>query len=152
METEQRSLIASISKDAPTLGLSFMANCAYGTINLVGEALQAFFELNCDIVWQIGPPLPADSELKETLKTFTPEILGALRADESGGYSIIHTLATYYITGSALNFRAHYQDVLPPRISLPGYPFQKKRYWITEIARFLEKEDAESMTAGASTK
>ena len=118
----------------------------------VGEALQAFFELNCDIVWQIGPPLPADSELKETLKTFTPEILGALRADESGGYSIIHTLATYYITGSALNFRAHYQDVLPPRISLPGYPFQKKRYWITEIARFLEKEDAESMTAGASTK
>ena len=118
----------------------------------VTDAMQAFFALNFDLVWQIGPALPADSMVAKASKTFTPEILGALRADEFEGCSIIHSLETYYVAGSALNFKALYRDGLPSRITLPGYPFQKKRYWITEIARFLEKENAESITAGASTK
>ena len=148
-------LICGISGQAVpihrSLGGSYWKDQVHET-PLVGDALQSFFELNCDIVWQIGPALQADSTMAKELKTFTPAILGALRADESGGYSIIDTLETYYVAGSPLNFVALYQDRVPPRMTLPGYPFQKKRYWITEIARFLNKENAESMTAGASTK
>ena len=46
-----------------------------------------------------------------------------------------------YLNGCDLNFDAVFGDSSAAPLSLPTYPFQRKRYWITEIAQFMKQED-----------
>lgn len=49
--------------------------------------------------------------------------------------SILHTVGRLYEAGVLPEFQVMYQDQHVQRVRLPHYPFQKKRYWITEIPR-----------------
>ena len=118
----------------------------------IEQALDTFSQMECELIVQIGPPMPADSVVSERLKSFTATILHGLRTDESTGNSIIHTVQRLYVAGMNPDFRELYRYDEPTRVALPGYPFQKKRYWITEISRFLDKTGSKKMPAGATSQ
>ncbi|MFJ6208621.1 beta-ketoacyl synthase N-terminal-like domain-containing protein [Lysinibacillus sp. NPDC092081] len=43
-----------------------------------------------------------------------------------------HTIASLWVTGVNVQWELLYTHQKPKRVSLPTYPFEKKRYWITE--------------------
>jgi acyl transferase domain-containing protein len=43
----------------------------------------------------------------------------------------LNELATNWVNGEIVNFKALYDEDKPRRISLPTYPFEKNRYWIS---------------------
>ena len=51
------------------------------------------------------------------------------------------SLGDLYRYGCNPDFAAVFDDQSSPPLSLPTYPFQKQRYWITEISRFMEEEN-----------
>ena len=53
--------------------------------------------------------------------------------------SILSTLGKLYESGCNPDFVAVFERVKQPPVSLPNYPFQKKRYWITEISQFMDQ-------------
>ncbi|MDG2012806.1 MAG: acyltransferase domain-containing protein, partial [Pirellulaceae bacterium] len=118
----------------------------------VTQALDTFSQLECDLIVQIGPQMPAESVVSEGLKSFTATILHGLRTDESAGSSIMNMVQRLYVEGMNPDFRELYRYDEPTRVALPGYPFQKKRYWITEIARFLDKTGSKKLPAGATSQ
>ena len=51
------------------------------------------------------------------------------------------TVGKLYLNSCDLNFDAVFGESYAAPLSLPPYPFQRKRYWITEIAQFMKQED-----------
>jgi acyl transferase domain-containing protein len=74
---------------------------------------------------------------------------GALEPDDGSGFpvlsetetvttSLFKGLGRLYVWGVNPDFRPLSGYTTTQRIGLPGYPFQKKRYWITEIDDHME--------------
>ncbi|MGD9212712.1 MAG: beta-ketoacyl synthase N-terminal-like domain-containing protein, partial [Desulfobacteraceae bacterium] len=101
------------------------------------------------------------SELKETLSNYrmkqfdsTNLFHGSLQntnenplnlidgeAGEAYFYSIIEKrdlakLAKFWVSGAEIDWRLMYGQRFPRMIFIPGYPFKKKRYWISELSLF----------------
>jgi acyl transferase domain-containing protein/acyl carrier protein len=55
---------------------------------------------------------------------------GLSRKMESDWHSLWHAAKTLYVAGSTLHWSALYQGMAGRRVSLPGYPFQRERYWV----------------------
>ena len=56
--------------------------------------------------------------------------------------TLIDALGKLYKSGCNPDFKAVYNSKRCTPLSLPPYPFQKKRYWITEISEFMETENS----------
>ncbi|MCB0083007.1 MAG: type I polyketide synthase, partial [Caldilineaceae bacterium] len=56
--------------------------------------------------------------------------------------TFLDSLASLYLLGLPIEWQALYQPVAPPRLALPTYPFQRKRYW-------LDKGNCTMHTAGS---
>ena len=78
----------------------------------------------------------------------------AIQQLEKAGKAIMQTsnlqdlnrlIGQLYLQGCDLDFAAVFAmdggDASAPPLSLPTYPFQRKRYWITEIAQFMDDEN-----------
>ena len=76
------------------------------------------------------PVLPADDEDR------APAVLSSLRRDaaEDGGSSargaFVEAVAGAYVAGLDLCFEGLFTGEERRRVSLPGYPFQRRRYWV----------------------
>ena len=46
--------------------------------------------------------------------------------------NIIMALAELYVKGYDLKWEAIFDEIMPPKISLPTYPFARERYWVPE--------------------
>lgn len=68
-------------------------------------------------------------------------------AADSGAASstTVQTLGRLYESGLTPDFQAVHRPWTRRKVALPLYPFERKRYWITEVDRFVEK--AESVTS-----
>ncbi len=51
------------------------------------------------------------------------------RADKKDYLLILSALGKLYIHGAKIDWESFYQDVKPHRVSLPTYPFERKRHW-----------------------
>ena len=103
---------------------------------LEGESLAAFDE-SCDYVLGFGlSDSPVNKSRTETSARW-------LKIDESSAgrvASLLTTLGQLYVAGVTPQFENLYESTQRKRISLPTYPFQKKRYWITEISDHIKME------------
>lgn len=56
-----------------------------------------------------------------------------------------HEIARLWVEGNSINWNSLYQTGQPTRVSLPGYPFAKERYWVAQadVARSDSKTVAE---------
>jgi acyl transferase domain-containing protein len=55
----------------------------------------------------------------------------------NGLASVLKTAAELYVQGIAIDFASLHRHASRKRASLPLYPFQKQRYWITEVDQHL---------------
>ena len=74
---------------------------------------------------------------------------------ESISLALNQLIGQFYLQGCELDFAAVFAaesaDALPaPPLSLPTYPFQRKRYWITEIAKFMDQENLKEVESTLS--
>ena len=67
--------------------------------------------------------------------------------DRQSRVGVYDVLGELYCAGCRPNFGAVYQGQSGKRISLPNYPFQKKRYWITEISNHKNHLEMEKLEA-----
>ncbi len=103
------------------------------------ESLGTLAGLDCDLVLHTGSPLAttADPDSRQTAFFASDQVLH-IPADKSLLDSSLQLLGRLYVHGIQPNFRELYRFHAPQRIALPVYPFQKQRYWITEISQFME--------------
>jgi acyl transferase domain-containing protein/NADPH:quinone reductase-like Zn-dependent oxidoreductase/acyl-coenzyme A synthetase/AMP-(fatty) acid ligase/NAD(P)-dependent dehydrogenase (short-subunit alcohol dehydrogenase family)/acyl carrier protein len=72
--------------------------------------------------------------LRETLEAELGDadraaVIGTLRRDEGGARRFALSLAEAHAVGAELDPAAFFAGSTPKRIALPGYPFQRNRYW-----------------------
>ncbi len=95
------------------------------------ESLQLLSEGDCDMFLKLGPSSGADVR---------PDWLASLVDGRTPSESLLSALGRLYVAGTSPDFKAFDSPWPRKRLSLPTYPFQKKRYWITEISDYLERE------------
>ncbi|MYH71677.1 MAG: SDR family NAD(P)-dependent oxidoreductase [Acidimicrobiia bacterium] len=76
----------------------------------------------------------SDAEsLRQQLRTLVDDGEGQAQTDKSaheGGEGIVEASAAEYADGRAVAFESLFSGETRRRISLPAYPFQRKRYWV----------------------
>jgi surfactin family lipopeptide synthetase A len=72
----------------------------------------------------------ASGEITENeIRDLSNEI-NALIRKSAGGIDIVERIAQAYIKGSKILWDEYYSGSKPAKVSLPGYPFEKKRCWV----------------------
>ena len=120
-----------------SLGGSFWREFAEAN-TVHNESIASLLGQQPEVALQIGgenSPLDAavDATKELTLLSFWKNELDASR-------SLITTLGELYVRGATPCFQGMFAGQSCQRLSLPTYPFQKKRYWITEISQYLNQE------------
>ena len=101
-------------------------------------AAETLLEQGCDIVLEIGTG-PISSGLARQFTEHMPEnrrlasvrLIPGLRQERSDWQQLLQTLAELYLSGVAVNWEGVDFDYPRHRITLPTYPFQRQRYWIS---------------------
>ena len=92
----------------------------------VEASVHTLFESGCDVLMELG----ASSMLSEsTIPVVTPP-----NDEMPDNESLLRALAELYVCGASPDFTAFDQPWNRQKISLPTYPFRRKRYWITDTA------------------
>ena len=107
---------------------------------MLDESTAAMGELNCDYLLQMGSPVDSNDEATKLLPNSAGTLLPSLDANHDATNSMLNALGRVYVGGANPNFSTFNQHWHRNRISLPTYPFQKKRYWITEISKHIKQE------------
>ena len=109
--------------------------------------LQALASLNCNVGLALGTANRADQSNSFTSSLEAGDlklIYTVTDSSESNSAKLMTVLGQLYQLGSNPDFAAVFGNVKQlgkrMRLSLPTYPFQKKRYWITEISQFMAQE------------
>ena len=73
-----------------------------------------------------------------------PETSGIFWLDKTASENCLQeAIGKLYVAGYDVNFDAVYERNKCRPVSLPVYPFEKKRYWITEISKHMDKATQE---------
>ncbi len=137
-------LVCSVSGEVVpvhrSLGGSYWREHANSEIQLE-QSVQALSSLGCGIGLTMGRIAP-NSPLPSMLDTTTLELMHSVSCSaDSSDVSVMSALGGLYQRGCNLDFAAIFGKSSPRPLSLPTYPFQKKRYWITEISQFMKPEE-----------
>ncbi len=102
------------------------------------KALQSFLDADFEVVVEIGPeqvagfPTPgADDQYSQApivLRAFPPQPEDGATASAHEGFTA--AVAAAYAASLAVSFKGLFAGETRRRIALPGYPFQRRRYWI----------------------
>ena len=105
------------------------------------KALATLDELSCDCTLEIGYADSGES---------SSSVVSSLSVGESSTSCVQTALGHLYARGVTPNFAAVHAQRERTFVNLPKYPFQKQRYWITEIAKHLD-ETKERIAADSSS-
>ena len=96
--------------------------------NLMRERGGVFVEVSPHPVLQV-----AMEEAAEAL-TSPPLVVGTLSRHDGSAGKVLASLAELHVRGVPVNWKAVFAAGRPRRTGLPGYPFQRQRYWLTAPA------------------
>ncbi|HEX4463985.1 MAG TPA: type I polyketide synthase, partial [Solirubrobacterales bacterium] len=99
---------------------------ADGVRSLRERGAGAFLELGPDPVLSSMAAACLDDE--ERGLGFAP----SLRRGRPEAESLLAAIAVAQVNGAAIDWRRFFADAAPRRVALPTYPFQRKRYWLSE--------------------
>ena len=93
------------------------------------------------VVVEIGPdavlgPLVASAWSESADGVGVPVVLSSLRKDSQGDDGFVEAVAGAYEAGLAVSFAGLFAGETRRRISLPSYPFQRRRHWIEAKSAF----------------
>ena len=104
----------------------------------LAEGLKTLADLDCSFLMEIGPDRLLDDTRLANWKYGSNTVLPSVENHRSATATMLSTLGRLYVAGLNPDFKAYDAHWPRRRMSLPYYPFQKKRYWITEVDQFLE--------------
>ena len=107
---------------------------------MMNKALETLTQTGCDYILHVSP-VQTDSSHSSLFAEVTGVHLSSLNSSSDVTTSLLHALGKFYVAGANVNFRLFNEHWQRNRISLPPYPFQKKRYWITEMAEYLQEKE-----------
>ncbi len=93
------------------------------------ECVQALASMDVDVVVEIGVPDPGE-RADTGADRGTPVVLTSLRRDAPPDNGFVEAVAGAYEAGLEVSFAGLFAGESRRRISLPGYPFERRRYWI----------------------
>ena len=110
----------------------------------ITEGLSIVHKQGCDVCLEVWPIVASrDQEMAgQVLSLFESAADKADVSDDAVGDSAVamkDTIGRLYTLGVNLNFSGMYQGRNVQRVRLPHYPFQKKRYWITEMDEYISE-------------
>lgn len=100
------------------------------------DAVQALYETGCRIFVEIGPGTTLLGMGQRCLPDSADVLwLPSLRKGQGDWKSILASLGALYVHGLEVDWHGFERDY-PRRtkVALPTYPFQRERYWITDVA------------------
>ncbi len=105
---------------------------------MLTEGLTALAETDYGFLMEIGPDRLRDNAQLASWKHESNRLLPSVENNRNATATMLSTLGRLYVGGLNPDFKAFDAHWMRRRTSLPHYPFQKKRYWITEVAQYLE--------------
>ncbi|WP_433607304.1 type I polyketide synthase [Dactylosporangium sp. CA-139114] len=95
------------------------------------RAIRAAFAAGHDVAVEIGPHATLTGSLAELAeeRPRPPAVLGTLHRDDGGLDRFLLSAASAYAAGVPVGWRAMVPRPGPGRPRLPGYPFERRRYW-----------------------
>ncbi len=103
----------------------------------LSASLETLAQQDCNVVLEVGdrPMLTPD-----TLEAFAlPVCLASLQWERDETATMLEALGHLYVSGSVPDFASLDRPWSRKRISLPTYPFQRTRYWITDVGKHVAK-------------
>lgn len=96
------------------------------------ESLQTAADLGCDVFLELGPSPVLIGMGQRCLDS--PELtwLPSLRSGRDDWQTMLESLSRLYVAGARVDWNAFDNDYSRRKVSLPTYPFQRKRYWYEE--------------------
>lgn len=117
----------------------------------IEDSLHCLVASDCDYLLQLGPD-GRTGDLRgrdwdfETLE----KALLSMPAAEDPLRAMPEMLGRLYVAGVHPNYPQFDRNAARTTVSLPGYPFQKQRYWITEVDQFLNSNLESAEVSGRS--
>ena len=98
-----------------------------------GDALQTLLAQGYNHLVEIGPAPTLIGIAHRNLDEADEEIsyYPSLRKGQDDWGQMLNSLAGLYVHGSAVDWRGFDQSYPRRHVTLPTYPFQRQRYWIT---------------------
>jgi acyl transferase domain-containing protein/NAD(P)-dependent dehydrogenase (short-subunit alcohol dehydrogenase family)/aryl carrier-like protein len=138
-----RQLVCSLSGEIVAVHRSLGGSYWRSYVESTGlaESISALHASGCDLILQLGPDNGMDSMQDADVAGRSLRRICVLAEAVDAGQSLLEALGQLYVAGVNPDFAA-----VPPsghfrRIRLPHYPFHRKRYWITEIDRYVSGQD-----------
>ena len=91
--------------------------------------------LGVEVLVEIGPRPVLGPKLTELWPGTAPAVLASQDAEAPGQDSFVAAVAGAYEAGMAVEFKGLFAGEARSRISLPHYPFQRRRHWISAPRR-----------------
>ncbi|MEQ9379949.1 MAG: hypothetical protein RJP95_03745 [Pirellulales bacterium] len=129
------SLSASMVPVHRSLGGSYWRQHCLGSSHEL-LSVQKLIEQDPDYVLEFGSLNRVNSVVD-----YNGHWLQVLQCDQDPTTSMLEALGELYVGGTLPDFKSLYSHEPFEKLSLPTYPFQKKRYWITEISDHVEQPD-----------
>jgi phthiocerol/phenolphthiocerol synthesis type-I polyketide synthase C len=113
--------------------------------------MRSLHEAGCEIFVEIGPGATLLGMGRRCLPEGTGSWLPSLRKGQSEWRQMLRSLGALYLQGAGVDWAGFDHDYRRRRVSLPTYPFQRRRYW-AEAAERGRRSAMETAPAGHSQK
>ncbi len=97
------------------------------------HSMETLDELGYEVFLEIGPKPVLIGMGRECLVGKKKKWLGSLRAGKKDRVQMLESIGQLYVEGVKVDWSGLDEDNVAHKVVLPTYPFQRKRYWITDI-------------------
>ena len=101
------------------------------------EGVEKLWENPTRILLEVGPRTTASSLARKQAKNLREQIVFSSLSDTAENNieweSILKAVGQLWLNGKTINWECFYEDETRNKLSLPSYPFQRKRYWVDPI-------------------
>ncbi len=105
------------------------------TVPALDRSVGTLANLGVEVLVEIGPQPVLGPKLTELWPGTVPAMIASQHAEASGEDSFVAAVASAYEAGLAIEFKGLFAGEARSRISLPRYPFQRRRHWISAPRR-----------------
>ncbi|NEO68959.1 type I polyketide synthase, partial [Moorena sp. SIO3H5] len=101
--------------------------------------IKTLAEQDIGIFLEIGPKPVLLGMGRECLIGSKKIWLPSLRPGKPDWLQMLQSLGQLYVQGVKIDWLGFYQDSAPQKVVLPTYPWQRKRYWISDLQQYKNK-------------
>ncbi len=94
------------------------------------DGIRSLHELGYRLFLEVGPGSALLGMGRQCQPDADSTWLPSLSAQKGDWRTMLESLQTFYVEGSAINWQRVHEGAPRRRVALPTYPFQRKRYWL----------------------